>query len=299
MNQAMCDTAFQVKQAFYQFVQNKRLADVNEQEVSNRQAQLDLAQSRYNVGLGEPVDVYSAQTAKAEAILNLQIARDNVEQARIGLALAVGIDPLTPIDTADSSEPPVEGNDVNALVEQSLKQRPEALQALENLRSTGYAVKAAKSTNAPIVSGALNLITLGDQFLPQNDYLTVGISLSWNPLDGGLARGKVAEARANVLAAESQLNAIQQSIKADVASAYVNLRNAEGRVAAAQADVANAEQNVLVAEQRYRTGVGQFVDIINAQAFLLTARTNLVTTQGLIPQYRAAVARAIGTRFTP
>ncbi len=299
VNQVIDDTAYQVKQAFYQYVQNIHLSQVNEQEVTNRQAQLDLALSRYNVGLGEPVDVYTAQTAKAEAILNLQIARDNAEQARISLALAIGIDPLTPIQPADSSEPTVVGDNVNALVAQSLKQRPEAIQAQETLNSARYAVKAARSTNAPILSGEVNAITLGDQFVPQNDYLTVGVTLSWSPLDGGLMRGRVDEAKANVTAAQSQLNAIQLSIKADVASAYVNMRNAEGRVAAAQADVTNATQNVNVAEQRYRTGVGQFVDIINAQAFLLTARTNLVTTLALIPQYRAALARAIGTKFVP
>jgi len=299
INQAVYDTAFQVKQAFYQYVQNIHLAQVNEQEVANRQAQLDLALSRYNVGLGEPVDVYTAQTAKAEAILNLQVARDNVEQARISLALAIGIDPLTPIQPADSVEAPVVGDDVNALVAQSLKQRPEAIQAQETLRSTKYAVKAAKSTNAPIIAGEVNVVSLGDQFVPQNDYLTVGITFSWNPLDGGLMKGRVDEAKANVLAAESQLNAIQLSIKADVDSAYINMRNSEGRVAAAQADVTNATENVKVAEERYRTGIGQFVDIINAQAFLLTARINLVTTLALIPQYRAALARAIGTKFTP
>lgn len=296
---ARSDTAFNVKQAFYQHVSDLQLVQVNDLEVTNRQAQLDLAQSRYNVGLGQPVDVYSAQTAKAEAILNLAVARDNAEQSRIALALAMGIDPRTPIVPASSQEAVVVGDDVNALVALSLRQRPEAIQAGETLRSSRYGVAAARTTNAPIISGEVNVISQGDQFVPQNDYLTVGISLSWYPVDGGLARGRVDEARANVLAAQSQQTAIELSIKADVSSAYVNMRSAEGRVAAAQADVANAEQNVDSAVIRYRTGIGQFVDIINAQAFLLTARTNLVTTQGLIPQYRAALARAIGTRITP
>ena len=82
-------------------------------------------------------------------------------------------------------------------------------------------------------------------------------------------------------------------------TAYVNLRSAEQRVTLSQADVANAEENVKVAEGRYRIGIGQFVDIINAQAFLLTARTNLVTTNALVPEYRAALEHAMGVPFKP
>lgn len=299
LSRVICDVAFEVKQTYYQYKQAIRLEQVNALEVTNRQSQLDLATSRYNVGLGQPGDVYSAQTAKAEAILNLEVARDNVEQARISLAIAMGVDPRTPVQIGEVEEPALVREDVNALVTQSLKERPEAIQALENLRSARFAVSAAKSTNAPVVSGAMNVYSAGDEILPQNDYLTVGLTLSWNPFDGGLTKGRVDEARANVLAAQSQVISIEQTIKADVTSAYVNLRNVERRVDAANADVANAEQNVNVAEQRYKTGIGQFADIINAQAFLLTARINRVSTLTLIPIYRAAVARAIGTKYTP
>ncbi len=291
---AIADASFEVKQAFYQYRQGLNLARVYELEVQNRQSQLDLAQSRYNVGLGQPVDVYSAQTAKSEAVLNLQVARDNAEQARITLTLAIGIDPRTPIQLAEVDEPAAPATDVNALVTMALKQRPEALQARETLRATGYAFSAARSTNAPIVSGAMNVISEGDQFVPQNDYLTVGVTLSWSAFDGGLTRGRTQEARANIVAAKSQLVAVEQTIKADVSSAFVNLRSVEGRVTVANAEVANAEQNVQVAEMRYRTGVGQFVDIINAQAFLLNARSNQVNTLALIPQYRAAIQHAVG-----
>ena len=123
----------------------------------------------------------------------------------------------------------------------------------------------------------------------------MGVGITWTPIDGGLTRGRVQEARGNVTIAEQQLYIAQQAVKSDVATAYVNLRSAEERVGLAQADVANATEGVRIATGRYATGLGLFLDIINAQAFLLTARTNLVNTQNAVEQYRAALSHALGT----
>ena len=64
--------------------------------------------------------------------------------------------------------------------------------------------------------------------------------------------------------------------------------------ALAEADVANATEGVRIATGRYSTGLGLFLDIITAQAFLLTARTNLVNTQNAVEQYRATLNHALG-----
>jgi outer membrane protein TolC len=267
---------------------------VSEQEVGNRQSQLDLARSRYNVGLGVPIDVVNAETAKAEAVINLSQARANAEQARINLAILMGIDPRTPLVPAAAIEPPVATNDVNALTRIALTQRPEVVQARYSLRSAQYGVSAARTTNVPAITGGTSIISGGDEFLPQENNLTIGLSITWTPVDGGVTRGLVQQARGNVLIAQQQLIVAQQTAKSDVASAYVNLRTAEQQVPVAIADVANAENGVSIATGRYSTGIGVFLDIINAQAFLLTARTNLVNTQSAVEQYRVALAHAIG-----
>ena len=293
------DTVLDVKQAFYFLVQSLQQVQVDELEVANRQSQLDLARSRFNVGLGLPSDIITAQTAKAEAILALSQARANAEQARINLAVFMGIDPRTPIVPAQSAEPATASNDVNALTRTALAQRPDVLQAQFNLRSARYGVNAARTTNAPAITGSASVISRGDQFLPQENDLTVGIGVTWTPIDGGLTRGRVQEARGNVTIAEQQLYIAQQTVKSDVATAYVNLRSAEDRVATAQADVANAAEGVRIATGRYSTGLGLFLDIITAQAFLLTARTNLVNTQNAVEQYRAALNHALGAPLPP
>lgn len=294
MTRVQSDLVLQVKQAFYSTVQNQRLVGVNETNVRNQQAHLVLAQARLRTGLGLPSDVVRAQTAVADAILNLNVARNNASVSRVNLALLLGIDPRTPIQPAETGEPAVAADDVNALVQTALTQRPDIRQFQENLRATEYAVSAAKTTNAPAVVGSLSASTRGSDFPPGNDFFTIGVNIIWTPFDGGITAGRVREARANRLTAQSQLTGTQLTVTSDVSQAYLNLRTAEQRVATADAEVANAEESVRLAAGRYRAGVGTFIDVTDAQAALLTAQTNRVNAQSAVDQARAAVAHAIG-----
>jgi outer membrane protein TolC len=157
-------------------------------------AQLALAQARVNSGLGLPSDVVRAQTSVAEAILNLDVARNNASVARVNLNRLMGIDPRTPYAVAEGGEPPVSIDDLNALIVAAQKRRPEVLQAQANLQAAEHGVNAAKATNAPAVSADIGAFTRGSDFPPRQSFLSIGASVSWDPFDGGLTAGRVREA---------------------------------------------------------------------------------------------------------
>ncbi|MDQ3813325.1 MAG: TolC family protein [Armatimonadota bacterium] len=294
LTRVQADLVLQVKQAFYTYVQNVRLVGVNETNLRNRQEQLALAQARLNAGLGLPADVVRAQTAVAEAVFNLDLARNNASTSRVNLALLMGIDPRTPLQAADSGEPAVTTDNVNALVDSALAQRPEVLQAQATLQAAGFGLNAAKNTNAPSLSANVGVTARGNKLLPRNSSLNAGVVLQWSPFDGGLTAGRVREARADVTTAQAQLNDVRLNVVSDVSQAYLNLRTAEQRVVTAEAQIVNAEESVRLAQGRYRAGLGTFIDVIDAQAALLTARTNRVNALSAVDQARAALARAIG-----
>lgn len=288
-----------VKQAFYNLQQNTRLVAVNEANVANRQSQLELARARLLSGLGQPADVVTAETAVSEAVNNLNLARNNEDQARTDLAYLIGIDPRTPIVVAGAGETSFASNDVNTLVQTGLRQRPEVLQAQATIKANQYGLNAARTTNAPVISGTLGLTSRDTDFPPGNDFTSIGASITWSPFDGGLTSGRVQEARANLLTAQQQLLNTQRAVTLDISQAYFALRTAEQRVATANSEVANAQEGVRLAEGRYRSGLGLFLDIINAQAELLTAQTNQVQAQAVVDQQRAAINRAIGNGLPP
>jgi len=293
LTRAQADLVQLVKQAFYTYVQNTRLVDVNESNVRAQQAQVALAQARLNSGLGLPLDVVRAQTAVAQAIQALQVARNNASISRVNLAATMGIDPRTPIRAADADEPAIPVTEVNALVTTALGQRPEVRQAKETVRAAELGLKVARATNVPSLSANLGLGGRGNSLIPNSTFASVGANIAWNPFDSGLTAGRTREAQANLEAARADLRNVELAVTSDVSQAYLNLKAAEQRVATADAEVANAQESVRLAQGRFGGGLGIFIEVIDAQNALLTARTNRVNTLSAIDQARAALARAI------
>jgi len=299
LTKVQSDTVLQIKQAFYAYAQNTRLVKVNEANVGNSQSHLALAQARLNAGLGLPADVVRAQTSVADAIFNLNLARNVASVAEVNLALLMGIDPRTPVEFADTDEATVAADDPGALTDEALKRRPEILGAYASLAAAGYSVSAAKTYNAPALSANAGWLQRGSDFPPGNKTLTYGVAMQWTPFDAGLTAGRVEEARANLLAAQAQLESVKLSVISDVSQAYLNLKTAEQRVVTAEAEVANAQEAVRLTEGRYKSGLGTFLDVLDAQTASATAGANRINAQSSVNQARAALAHATGAPFQP
>jgi outer membrane protein TolC len=235
-----------------------------------------------------------AQTALAQGVTALTVARANESQARINLALVMGIDPRTPLDVTMDDEPAVSSSDQNSMVALALKQRPDIREAADNVESTRHGVNAARTTNAPVVTGSLGLSSTGTSIPPQNDGFFVGVSVTWNPFDGGFTSGKIKEAKANQAIAAANLRTAQLMVISDVSQAYIAMRDAEDRVLSARNSVTNALEGLRIAEGRFTNGLGVFLDITDAETALESAQSDLTNAQFTVDQSRAALAHAIG-----
>lgn len=299
LNRVRADLVLQVKQAFYAYSQAQRMVSVNETNVQSQQNHLALAQARLDSGFGLPADVVRAQTAVANAILNLTIARNNASIARVNLAQLLGIDPRTPIEAAETNEAAIAANDVNALVDLALKQRPEIKQVQSNVQAANYGVNAAKTSSSPAIAASSGWLQRGSNFPPDRNSLTYGVTVQWTPVDSGYTKGRVKEAEANLQANQAQAKAQVESVISDVSQAYLNMKTAEQRATTADSEVANAEEALRLTEGRYSSGLGTFLDVLDAQNALLTAKTNRVNAQSALNQARAAMTRAVGAPTNP
>ncbi len=288
------DLVLAVKHAFYTYLQDVRLVGVAEINVRNQQQHLALAQARLQSGLGLPYDVVRAQTAVSSAIYGLTVARNTASQSRVALAELIGLDPRTPLVPAESAETPPLSRTVQDLVDEATVSRPEMAQVNASLLSARCAAAAARTVNSPVVTGSLGMSRKGDNFPPEIQLVTVGVGVSWSAIDGGVTKGRIQEAEANVQIAAAEVESVRLQVVAQVSEAYLDLRTAEQRNVTAQAEVANATEALRLAEGRYRSGLGVFIDVLDAQAALDEANTALVNTRSEVEQARAALEHAIG-----
>lgn len=294
MTRVESDTVLRVKQAFYGYSQNLQIVKVNEANVQNAQSHLVLAQARLDAGVGLPADVVRAQTAVADSIFSLNLARNAASISGVTLAELMGIDPRTPIVPSEAEEPAIAVDDVVELTIQATKTRPEMLQAQANLVAANYSVSAAKTSNAPAISANAGWLQRGSGFPPGNDTVTYGVAIQWTPFDSGLTAGRVEQARGSLLSAQADLEATKLAVSADVSKSYLDLKTAEQRVLTSDAEVANALEALRLVEGRYKAGLGAFLDVLDAQTALIKADSNRVNARTSVDQARAALAHAIG-----
>jgi outer membrane protein len=287
---------YAVKQAYYTYTQDQALVAVQKANLASTQAQLDLATAQVKTGLGAPANVVTAASAVGQASEALNLADQTATIGRINLALAIGVDPRTPIDTVAGEEPVPVITDMNGLVSLALKQRPDVLLAQESVRAAGFELSAARTTSAPSLSLSIGASAKGADTPVNSTQGALGLSISWDIFDGGLSAGARKEASADLMTAKSQLQTAGLTVVSDVTQAYVNLKTEEQQVIIAEASVKDAQEGVRLAEGRFRAGVAIFIEVTTAQATLVQAETALVNAQTSVQQCRALLRRAIGAQ---
>ncbi|HWD41513.1 MAG TPA: TolC family protein, partial [Fimbriimonas sp.] len=192
-----------------------------------------------------------------------------------------------------SEERPLPSQDVNALVDQALKQRPEIKQQEMLIRAAGYEVSIARKSLLPSVSlvGSVS-DSAGGNF--NGGVGSVGITLSWDPFSVSAARGRSLTAQADVTTAQQNLVLTTQTVQSDVAVAYLNDKTAEQQVQVSTAELANAQEGLRIAEGQYRAGVVTFVTVTDAETNIAQARADLVNAQAALQLARAAMEHALG-----
>lgn len=288
------DIINQVKQTYYTLLQKQRLVEVQQQNVADSQANLNLANARFGAGLAARADVIKAETAVAAAKFDLASAKNAAELARLDLNLAMGIEGYTPTQVEDTEESSPALADPAALVAQALNLRPEMLQAKASLKAARQNLRAARVGNAPAFNLNADYGLQGTSFPPHDDGWSYGASVSFPLFDGGANAGQIKTAQGNLQSAEAQLRQSEQTVVSEIITAYLNLRTAEEKIIASRAEVANAEENFRLTTGRYQAGLATYVEVTDAETALVTARTNQVNAQYDLSIARAALKRALG-----
>jgi outer membrane protein TolC len=105
---------------------------------------------------------------------------------------------------------------------------------------------------------------------------------------GGLTKGRVSEARANLLALEAQRDMMKQSILLEVNQAFADLESASARVDVMEKTLQKARENLDIAQGRYKAGVGPYIEITDAQLSSVNSETDHIKA---LYDYHLAIAQ--------
>jgi outer membrane protein len=271
---------------------NARLAD----SVLAREL-LNIAQSQLEAGVGVALDVTRAQSQLAGVRAQLILARNERDRSQLDLRRALNLALDAPVELSDSLSSAVPEDlalDEPTATARALRDRPDLRAAEEQLRAARQTVSAIRSERLPSLSAFGDNGVIGknaDRLLPTYTY---GVQLSLPIFDGFRREGRIQEQEAMTRELEVRRRDVEQQASIDVRGGLLDLAAARDAVTASRERLRFAEQEVAQARERFRAGVADNADVVNAAITLNAARSQYVDVLTSLQQARVTLARAEG-----
>lgn len=271
-------------------------------DVQASQSRVELAQALYDQaadlqkeGVGTGIDTLRANVELQNEKQRLLEAVNDRETLLFGLSRLLNLDPRQQIELADSlsffdtPQPEVESSIETALAE---RQEWKALNA--QIRAAEDQKKAAQYSRLPTVEFDGNFTymgTSGNTTLPTYTYEgSVNLPL----FTGGRIHAEIVRADLEIRKLEEQRADLRNQIALDVKTALLNLQSARNEVQVANLGVQLSREEVGQARDRFKAGVANNIEVIQAQDSLSRANDNQIAALFRFNQARADLARSIG-----
>jgi outer membrane protein len=293
---ARFEAALQVRQAFFQAHAQKALVQVGRESVDNMERHLAQVRGFVEQGIRPEIDLAQAKTDLANAKVTLINAQNGYLTAKAQLNQAMGIAQGTDYDVADEGIAPIPGEDgpSDGLLRQALASRPELVSLQKQTKAAELTVSSIQGAYGPTLSGVGGVSEAGPALDALGLNWNIGLNLTWPIFQGGLTRGEVREARANVSVAQAQVTQAQLTVRLQVEQARLSLRSAKAAIVAARDARENAKERLRLAEGRYEAGVGSIIELDDAAVAVLGAGAQLVQAEYNLASARAGLLSALG-----
>ncbi|WP_206955962.1 TolC family protein [Trinickia acidisoli] len=266
---------------------------------------LGAAQVRVAKGVAPISDALQAQTAHEQATIDVIKAQGALQTAIGTLASDMDLSPGTPLTmpSVDNGARPDTAflDSIDNLIEAVKQSHPSVLAAQAQLDAAVAKVEQTRAEGLPSFS-------LVSKYSRNNQPASLGLGIPEYPATGrewyvgfqltipffeGFGRlYQVRQAEAQVQLQRDTLNEVQQKAGLDVWTAYQDLHTATDTVRSDAALLDIAQRSFSASEHRYHAGVGNILELLNAQTALANAEQQHVQA---LTDWRAARLRLAGS----
>ena len=284
--------------AFYQVHATRAVLNASIDSERLYQESFKSAEAKYIAGVATPADKLQAQTSFANATLTKLKNEGALKIAYGNLANIMGVPANINFQMADSQLdviPELVDQDIEALIEQARIQRPDLIASEAQLKASLAKIEAVKADAKPKVRiDASN--QYDENLLGQTSQNTsqIGIFLSIPFFEGYKPTYLIRSAEATAELNASKRDQLKLQVSLDVWTAYQNLKTANESITASNVLVLSAEESSRVALGRYKEGVGNIIDTLNAQNALANAKQQKIQSVLNWNIARTTLAQSIG-----
>ncbi len=280
------DVVLQVARTYWDVARSQELVRLNQENVQYLESLNKAARKQLDAGAVPGTQVLKTQVELARARQELDQAQLGLLQNRAGLNALLNrpkdtdftaVDPLVFVDAAlDSS----------ALLSSACARRPEVASAQAQLAAAQGKIRSARLLTAPDISVQARLESF-DTSVDNNGGVAIGISLP--VFDWGSAKGERRRAESAAQSQAKQLEAVRNQVALEVQQAVQQARISARIVKEYQGGIiTESEQLAAKAQEGYAKGATGYLDVLEAQRTLRSARTEYYSA---LSDYQKAIAQ--------
>jgi outer membrane protein len=274
----------------------------NVADVEASQSRVDLAKALYDQaadlqkeGVGTGIDTLRANVELQNENQRLIEAQANRETSLFGLSRLLNLDPRQKVELADSlSFFDTPQPDVEASIEGGLSTRQEWKSLKEQIRSAEATKKASSESRLPSLKFQGNWAYEGSSSTTGIPAYNYEVAATMPLFTGGRIHAETVRADLEIQKLHQQQADLRNQIALDVKTALINLDSARNEVQVADLGVQLSKEEVDQARDRFKAGVANNIEVIQAQDSLARANDNQIAALYRFNQARADLARSIG-----
>ena len=189
---------------------------------------------------------------------------------------------------------------LDSLIDVAVKQNYSVQMAADRIAMAKANLRSEQGSYAPtfgLSAGWNRQQTSGNtSSLPQTttQYADAALSMSWEIDVFGSIRNRVKAQKENFAASKEEYNAVMVSLCAQVAPAYINLREMQQEMQVVTQNCLSQQAVVEITKKRYETGLVSKLDVAQAQSVYYSTKASLPSLEAGIIQYTNSLAILMG-----
>jgi outer membrane protein TolC len=257
---------------------------------------LELAQDQEKAGIGTHIDTLRANVEVQSRQQQLTDAENQLAKQQIALARTIGLPVKQKFHIANQVPyKPLSKIDRETASQTALKDRPDYLSALAQLRAAELRKRAARDQYLPSLGFNGNYGVIGRNPASVSPQWTAAGSIQIPIFRGGKIEGELKEANAIVAQRSAMVENLRGQIEQEVENALLDLDTASKQVDTATAQLQLATETLSQARDRFSAGVTNNIEVIQAQESVATANDFYITSVYDYNIAKVSLARSVGS----
>jgi len=289
------DIVLNVKSTYFDVLKKKDLLEVSRTALTTAEKHLAQAKELYKEGVAPRSDVIKSEVHVSNARLDVIKAENAFLSAKATLAAAMGQTVTTDFNIVSHDEVlfPVLPSFKDVLL-LAHDQRPELKGGRARIESAKASIDQAKSGMYPSVSLDASYGWQQGEFSPSDKKWSIGLTVGIPIFEQLTATSRIRQATANLNGLKAAEMQTVRNVELDVQQGWLTLKETMERFDATKKTLEQAQEDLAVSDGRYTEGLGNILEVIDAQTSLTQARTTNVVALYDIASARAKLDRATG-----